>query len=481
MNPIQISILIPIYNGIEFLHQSIGSVLSQTYSHWEVILGINGHPPESYVWKKAMHYSFDKRVKVLDMADIKGKSNALNEMVKHAAYNWIAILDVDDIWYPNKLEKQVYYLEKYDIVGTKCLYFGDMNNIVPYIPNGDLSSFDFFERNPIINSSAVIKKELCYWEENGLEDYDLWLRLKRFGYSFYNIDEVLVLHRIHSDSAFNAKGNNLNVPELLSIHRIKYHITTEYYGNKFIPIIPHWKKRIEKICNNHCDIYIMPIDPSFLNLTNDYAWWDIIRLESNIKLVKNTNLPVVHIDLDIIIEKNIYPLISLPYDIIISTEIGGNSSFPKECSQKLGFGVCTGYYTIKPSGISFMENILKYMKDRLFGTYSDQVTIMNCITLQDYIITIEPFEWNGVIFQNRIIHIEGIKICVLDFELITIDPIIKKHQFGNHINIGNVGGTEQFLSYFYKPLSELPLTCRCGKHHLDDYSICPHISMRNIL
>jgi teichuronic acid biosynthesis glycosyltransferase TuaG len=237
MNPIQISILIPIYNGIEFLHQSIGSVLSQTYSHWEVILGINGHPAESEVWEIAKNYSVYQRIRVLDMVDIKGKSNALNEMVKHATYNWIAILDVDDIWYPTKLEKQLAYLEKYDVVGTKCVYFGDMNNIVPYIPNGDLSSIDFFERNPIINSSAIIKKELCHWEENGLEDYDLWLRLKRFGYSFYNVDEVLVLHRIHLDSAFNSKGNNMGVPELLDIHRIKYHITTEYYGDKFLPIV----------------------------------------------------------------------------------------------------------------------------------------------------------------------------------------------------------------------------------------------------
>lgn len=228
MNPIQISILIPIYNGIEFLHQSIGSVLSQTYSHWEVILGINGHPVESKVWKTAKNYSVDQRIRVIDMVDIKGKSNALNEMVKHATYNWIAILDVDDIWYPTKLEKQLAYLEKYDIVGTKCVYFGDMNNIVPYIPNGDLSSIDFFEINPIINSSSIIKKELCRWnnEYNGIEDYDLWLRLKRFGYSFYNVDEVLVLHRIHSDSAFNAKGNNLRVPELVEYHRLNCYIDT---------------------------------------------------------------------------------------------------------------------------------------------------------------------------------------------------------------------------------------------------------------
>ena len=48
-----ISILIPIYNGIEYINESVSSVLSQTYDKWELLIGINGHPPNSYVYQTA--------------------------------------------------------------------------------------------------------------------------------------------------------------------------------------------------------------------------------------------------------------------------------------------------------------------------------------------------------------------------------------------------------------------------------------------
>ena len=73
---------------------------------------------------------------------------------------------------------------------------------------------------PIINSSSIIKKELCYWnsEWDGIEDYNLWLKLRKQNKQFYNCSEILVRHRIHNDSAFNAKGNNNKVDNLLVSH-----------------------------------------------------------------------------------------------------------------------------------------------------------------------------------------------------------------------------------------------------------------------
>ena len=210
-----ISILIPIYNGIEFIDESVTSVLNQVYTEWEIIIGINGHPADSSVYRIAKNYECDK-IKVYDMPEIThGKSEALNEMLKYTKYNWICLLDVDDKWLPCKLQNQIQYMEKYDVVGTKCKYFGDLNN-VPQIPIGDLKNYDFKLCNPIINSSCLLKKELCHWNWNGVEDYDLWLTLKKQGYNFYNVDSIEVLHRIHKSSAFNAKGNNLLVKKLLN-------------------------------------------------------------------------------------------------------------------------------------------------------------------------------------------------------------------------------------------------------------------------
>lgn len=210
-----ITILIPIYNGIEFISQCISGIESQTYTHWEVIIGVNGHEKNSKVFNKASEFANDK-IKVFDLYEIKGKAKALNEMVKHAKYNWIALLDVDDVWLANKLQIQLNYMANYDVIGTRCIYFGDINNIVPRIPIGDITSFDFLSVNPVINSTVILKKELCNWREyTMLEDYELWLRLWRMGKKFYNDAGVHMLHRIHKESAFNSKGNHTHVKELI--------------------------------------------------------------------------------------------------------------------------------------------------------------------------------------------------------------------------------------------------------------------------
>ena len=223
-----ISILIPIYNGIEFIEESVSSVLNQTYDKWELLIGINGHPQDSEVYKIAKEYEkSDKaehvlgKVRVFDFYTIRGKSNTLNEMIKYCNYNYVAILDVDDIWHPQKLEVQSHQLEKYDVIGSNCIWFGDRPGIVPKIPMGDISNIDFSLVNPIINSSSIIKKELCYWNENGIEDYDMWLRLRKQNKKFYNFKEILVKHRIHSASAFNSKGNDNKVDKLLISHDFK--------------------------------------------------------------------------------------------------------------------------------------------------------------------------------------------------------------------------------------------------------------------
>ena len=214
-----ISILIPIYNGIEFIEESVTSVLEQTYLEWELIIGVNGHKEGSDVYLIAKEYEKrSQKIKVLDMFSIKGKSNALNEMVKYCSYEFIALLDVDDIWDKDKLQIQSNYLS-YDVIGSRCVYFGD-SNIVPEIPVGDISGFDFLKVNPIINSSSIIRKSLCQWDNspNCVEDYDLWLKLRKDEKTFFNCSEVLVKHRLHTESAFN-HTNGQYIDELINKYR----------------------------------------------------------------------------------------------------------------------------------------------------------------------------------------------------------------------------------------------------------------------
>jgi teichuronic acid biosynthesis glycosyltransferase TuaG len=215
-----ITILMPIYNGIEFINESVESIVGQTYEEWELIIGINGHQENSKEYQIAKIYeNQNQKITVLDLHFISGKSEALNEMVKHAKYNYIALLDVDDIWNHNKLSIQSEFLHKYDVIGSKCIWFGKTPGIIPEIPVGDISEYDFSLVNPIINSSSIIRKELCYWNEVVLDDYDLWLRIRKMNKKIYNCSEILVLHRIHNDSFYNSKGNHKLVNNLLEKYK----------------------------------------------------------------------------------------------------------------------------------------------------------------------------------------------------------------------------------------------------------------------
>lgn len=227
-----ISILMPIYNGIEFINESVSSIIVQSYDKWELIIGINGHPENSEIFKQSKKYEdIDKRIKVFDLFEIKGKSKALNKMLDFCKYNFIALLDVDDIWHFKKLEIQKEFLNNYDVVGSNCVWFGDIKDVVPKIPIYDISNFNFANVNPIINSSSIIKKELCYWNSiwDGVEDYDMWLRLRKQNKKFYNCPEIIVKHRIHKQSAFNSNGNNDKVGHLLRCHGLTKEMNISTY------------------------------------------------------------------------------------------------------------------------------------------------------------------------------------------------------------------------------------------------------------
>lgn len=216
----QIAVLIPIYNGHEFLNESLDSVVNQTYKNWVLHIAVNGHEKGSDVYKHAISlretYIEEIRDKIVihDLGITGGKSGALNQIVQllPESIQWVALLDVDDIWHPEKLTVQAPQIHTYpsiwSVIGTRCIYIGDLNGIVPELPTGDLQHFPFLHKNPIINSSAVIRRELCNWEENGIEDFSLWLKLKSEGHRFFNCSQIVVKHRIHQKSAFNANGAN---------------------------------------------------------------------------------------------------------------------------------------------------------------------------------------------------------------------------------------------------------------------------------
>lgn len=206
-----ISILMPLYNGIEFLGESTNSILRQTFDEWELLIGINGHEENSEVFHIANKYSSEK-IKIFNLVDTVGKSSALNKLIKFADYDLICIIDVDDIWLPPKLEIQYRFINKYDIIGTNCSYFGE-SYITPPLIMGEIKE-EIYKFNTIINSSVMInrKNRDIYWDNtwDGVEDYELWIRLFRNGWSFFNIPYRLVCHRIYKNSFYNTKNHELS-------------------------------------------------------------------------------------------------------------------------------------------------------------------------------------------------------------------------------------------------------------------------------
>jgi hypothetical protein len=202
------------------------------------------------------------------------------------------------------------------------------------------------------------------------------------------------------------------------------------------------------------------IDSSYLHtihgLSFSEAWWDVLRLKYIIDLLLREKKPIVHCDIDIILEKNIEELVNLPYSTIISKEHFGNQAYPKECSQLLGFGVCTGFYIVKYESVPFLLQLYKSMFKKEFGVYSDQVTMMHLFTKPE-ISKVEKIYDHSNSFEHILIHYhiqseEKQRILVLDMDALTRDPLSISKQYGNHINIDSVGGNREFIRYFYEPL-----------------------------
>lgn len=210
-----ISILLAIYNGEKYLQYTLDSILQQTHSQWELLVGFNGTTDNS---KNIISYYNDSRIKIFDYKNDKGKAKTLNKLIQHSQYDWCAMQDDDDIWLPEKLSKQLKYVDNYDVIGTYIRYINDKNSIIgnPMLATNheEIKKKSLSGNNQIANSSAIFKKEIVIkqqlWNDtlDGIEDFDLWLRLLKNNYKFYNVPEFLTLHRLHKSSNFNTKNFN---------------------------------------------------------------------------------------------------------------------------------------------------------------------------------------------------------------------------------------------------------------------------------
>ena len=215
-----ISIVIPTYNRVQFLIETIDSILSQTYSNFELIIVSDGSTDNT---KYKISELKDTRIKFVELEKNYGyPAKARNEGINISKGEFIAFCDDDDLWEKNKLEKQVDYINKgYNFIfinykllkenKTQIRYFY-LKYIIKFIVNKLNSRISYFfltVTNPVVNSSVLVQKSLIsriMFNDSimyrAVEDYQLWIQIYQESNPFY-INEELVIYRLHDNNISN--------------------------------------------------------------------------------------------------------------------------------------------------------------------------------------------------------------------------------------------------------------------------------------
>jgi len=203
-NP-KVSIVIPTYNRADFLPKAMQSVLNQTYRDWEMIIVDDGSTDNTEEVVKGYKES---GIRYIAHKSNLGISAARNTGIKNSKGKYIALLDSDDEWFPEKLSCQMKIFQekdlKYGVVCTSGYMIKDDKVIsVKAIPN-DLDDFYkiFLFKNVIWSSSVLIRKE-CF-EKLGLfdehlkscEDWEMWIRISKY-YKFIFLKTPFITYLIH--------------------------------------------------------------------------------------------------------------------------------------------------------------------------------------------------------------------------------------------------------------------------------------------
>ena len=182
-----ISVIIPTYNAAAFIEQALDSVLAQSYRQFEVLVVNDGSTDNTETIIK--NYS-DTRIRLISQ-DNGGLSNARNTGIRSARGDYLAFLDADDYWMPEKLNKQIELLKHHPEIGFCSTHTrvetpeGVFLNVWP-CPEISISTLHtIFAQNATITgsgSSVMVKKELQiqagFFDESltSLEDIDMWMR-----------------------------------------------------------------------------------------------------------------------------------------------------------------------------------------------------------------------------------------------------------------------------------------------------------------
>ncbi len=209
-----VSIIMPAYNAEKTIRESVQSIIAQTVEDWELLVIDDGSTDDTATILSELADS-DRRIHFWQNEANSGVSYTRNRAVALAKGEWIAFLDSDDLWMPEKLEKQLALADKYPdmaICYTASSYIDDSGKPFGYVlPAIERFSYKMLLRKNLMSCSSVmirtsIMQGIQMPGDQMHEDYYVWLTvLREFGIA-YGINEPLLIYRL---SAHSKSGNRI--------------------------------------------------------------------------------------------------------------------------------------------------------------------------------------------------------------------------------------------------------------------------------
>ena len=208
----KVSVIMPAYNCGKFIGESIRSVQAQTYENWELLIVDDVSTDDTAEVVAA--FLGDDRIRYYCLQENGGPAAARNEALRRAQGDYIAFLDSDDIWMPEKLEHQLAFMKKNGYFFT-CTGYKKTNEAgaplgIQVIPRTSADYWKaFFLGNPIGNSTVIYDRR--HFGDRQIppirkrNDFALWLQLLREGDACYGMEDVLMAYRVRNDSISSKK------------------------------------------------------------------------------------------------------------------------------------------------------------------------------------------------------------------------------------------------------------------------------------
>ena len=205
-----VSIITPSFNSSRFIEECIDSVCSQTYDNWELLIVDDFSYDNSSVLIKK--YT-DKRIVLIELNKRIGAAEARNIAIRKAKGKYIAFLDSDDLWQPQKLKKQISFMNQKDIAFSFSAYqrmSEDGLELYSIIHAPKMITYSSYLKNTIIGCLTVIidrEKTGDFQMPNIWSSHDmaLWLLIMKRGFAAYGLDDNLARYRVVSTSNTSSK------------------------------------------------------------------------------------------------------------------------------------------------------------------------------------------------------------------------------------------------------------------------------------